>query len=48
MCYSGSDTSQEGFFQATLAKVETIRTIQPGFPGGSVDKGSISNAETWV
>ena len=44
MCYSGSDTSREGFFQATLAKVETIRTIQPGFPDGSIDKGSTCNA----
>ena len=31
-------------FQATLAKVETSRTIQPGFPGGSIDKESTCNA----
>ena len=31
-------------FQATLAKVETSRTIQPGFPGGSVAKESTCNA----
>ena len=44
MCYSGSDTSQKEFFQATLAKVETSRTIQPGFPAGSVEKESTCNA----